>query len=82
MSGLNTKTFIEDLVKSETYSLYDLAHRLDSISDEYGNLIHKESFEDAYLISNRLRLKMISYEVEYVRSKPLESTINIDGSKD
>ena len=82
VSDLNTKTFIEDLVKSEPYSLYDLAHRLDSISDEYGNLIHKESFEDAYLISNGLRLKMISYEVEYVRSKPLESTINIDGSKE
>ena len=82
MSGLNNEMFIEDLVKSETYSLYDLAHRLDSISDEYGNLNHKESFEDAYLISNGLRLKMIAYEVEYVRPRPLESTINIDASKE
>ena len=83
ISGMNNEIFIEDLVKKETYSLFDLAHRLDSLSDDkYGNLSHQESFEDAYLISNELRLKMISYEVEYVRSKPLESPIKIDISKE
>lgn len=83
IAGMNNEIFIEDLVKEETYSLFDLAHRLDSISDDgYGNFSHKESFEEAYLISNELRLKLISYEVEYVRSEPLKSEINIDASKE
>ena len=83
MSEQSNKIFIEDLVANETYSLRDLARRFDSISaDGYGNFSHKESFEDAYLISNELRLKLNSYEVEYVRSKPLESPLKIDISKE
>ena len=83
ISGMNNEIFIKDLVKKETYSLFDLAHRLGSISDDrYGNLRHKESFEDAYLISNESRLKLVSYEVEYVRSEPLKSKVNIDVSKE
>ena len=83
ISGLNNEIFIEDLVKNETYSLFDLAHRLESIAgNNYGDLRHSESFENAYLIADGLRLKMNSYKVEYVRSEPLESSINIDISKE
>ena len=85
MLVLNNEIFIEDLRKNETYSLFDLARRLDSISgNEYGNLSHKESFEDAYLIMrNGLKLKMASYKVEYTRSKPsVVPPINIDFSKE
>ena len=85
MLVLNNEIFIEDLRKNETYSLSDLARRLDSISgNEYGNLSHKEPFEDAYLIMrNGLKLKMVSYKVGYTRSKPsVIPPINIDFSKE
>ena len=58
ISGPNNEIFIEDLVKNETYSLFELADRLRVISgDKYGELIHKESFKDAYLIYHDRRLK-------------------------
>ena len=83
IAGMNNEIFIEDMKNNETYSLYDLAHRLDSISeDKYGELHYKESFEDAYLKYDKLRLKMKSYEVTYIRSEPLIIPINIDFSKE
>ena len=83
ISGLNNEIFIEDLVKNETYSLFDLAGRLRIISgDKYGELIHKESFEDAYLIYHNLRLKMTSYELEYVCSNPVVIPMRIDYAKE
>ena len=80
--GLNTETFVDDLAKNESYSLYELARRLDALSSDYGQFTHTESFENAYLRGNGLRLKMVSYEVEYCRCPPLETSINIDGSKE
>ena len=83
MSGINNEIFIEDAAKNETYSLYDLASKLDSKSNgKYGNLSYKETFEDAYLMNKGLRLKMTSYEVDYFRSKPIVNPINIDFSKE
>ena len=83
ISGTNNEIFIEDLVKSETYSLYDLADRLGVIScDKYGELIHKESFKDAYLVHHDLRLKMTSYELEYVNSKPISIPLHINFAKE
>ena len=83
ISGSNNEIFIEDLVKNETYSLSDLADRLRVISgDIYGELIHKESFEDTYLIHHDIRLKMKFYEVEYTRSKPIKKTVRIDYAKE
>ena len=70
LDGLNTETLIEDVAKGETYSLYDLAQRLDAISHDYGLFSHEDSFEDAYLMGNGLKFKMVSYQVEYVRPKP------------
>ena len=83
ISGPNNEIFIEDLVKNETFSLFELADRLRVISgDKYGELIHKESFEDAYLIHHDFRLKMTSYEVEYVNSKPITTSTRIDFAKE
>ena len=83
ISGINNEIFIEDLVKNKTYSLFDLADRLRVISgDKYGELIHKEPFEDAYLIHHDLRLKITSYEVEYVNSKPITTPVRIDIAKE
>lgn len=78
ISGMPNEIFIEDIKKNETYSLYDLTSRLDSISgDEYGELHYNESFENAYLINNDLRLKIKSYEVTYIRFEPLIIPIKI-----
>ncbi len=83
ISGMNNEIFIEDLKKNETYSLYDLANRLNSISgDRYGELHYKELFEDAYFKNKDLKVKMKSYEVTYIRSEPLITPINIDFSKE
>jgi len=82
-SGMNNEIFIEDTTNNETYSLYDLAYRLDSkVNGSYGNLSHKEIFQEAYLINNGMRLKMVSYEVDFFRSKPIKNPINIDFSKE
>ena len=83
ISGPNNEIFIEDLVKNETFSLFELADRLRVISgDKYGELIHKESFEDAYLIHHDRRLKMNSFELEYVHSKPITTSTRIDFAKE
>ena len=82
LDGLNTETLIEDVAKGETYSLYDLAQRLDAVSHDYGLFSHEDSFEDAYLMGNGLKFKMVSYQVEYVRPKPILLPIDIDFSKE
>lgn len=82
-SGMNNEIFIEDTTNNDTYSLYDLAYRLDSKADgEYGDLNYAETFQEAYLINNGLRLKMLSYEVDFFRQKPIINPINIDFSKE
>lgn len=82
-SGMNDEIFIEDTANNDTYSLYDLAYRLDSKANgEYGDLSHAETFQEAYLINNGLRLKMLSYEVDFSRQKPIINPINIDFSKE
>ena len=80
--GLNTETFVDDLAKNESYSLYELACRLDTLESGYGQFTHSESFKNAYLRGNGLKLKIVSYEVEYCRSPPIETTLNIDASKE
>ena len=80
---MNNEIFIEDLEKNETYSLKELAGRLDSVSgNQFGELIHRESFKQAFLLYEDLRLKMTSYEVSYARQDPVEETIHIDISKE
>ena len=81
-SALNTETFVEDRAKNDSYSLYEFARRLDTISSDYGQFTHTELFEDAYILANGLRLKIASYEVEYCRSPPQEAIVRIDGSKE
>jgi len=82
-SGLNTEIFIENVQGADTYSLYDLAYRLDLKSDgKFGDLMYSELFEDAYLVSNGLRLKLVSFEVDYHRSEPHKDLMQIDFSKE
>lgn len=82
-SGMNNEIFIEDTVNNDTYSLYDLAYRLDSKANgEYGDLSYTETFHEAYLINSNLRLKMLSYEVDFIRRRPITNPLNIDFSKE
>jgi len=82
-TGLNNEIFIEDLKRGETYSLYELAQRLPNIAGkQYGELKHSESFDDAYLLNNRTRLKLVSYKVNYINFEPTEETWTIDLSKE
>lgn len=82
-TGLNTDIFIEDVFRGETYSLYDLAYRLDGKADgKYGALMYAEIFEEAYFINDGLRMKLVSYEVDYQRSKPHSELVEIDFSKE
>ncbi len=53
---MNNEVFIEDLEKRETYSLLELAVRLDHISGrQYGELTHEESFNEAFLLYDDIR---------------------------
>lgn len=83
LGGLNTDVFIDNVYCGDTYSLYELASRLDSkAGGEYGDLTYFEAFEEAYLVNDGLRLKLVSYEVEYRRSQPHTELMKIDFSKE
>ena len=82
-SGLNNQIFIEDLDMNDRYSLLDLAGRLDSLSgDNYGELSHQQSFKNAYLVYGTKRLKMTSYQANYIRPMPVETNLSLDFSKE
>lgn len=82
-TGLNNEIFIEDMKRGESYSLYELAQRLPNIANnKYGELTHSESFDDAYLLNNGLRLKLVSYKVDYINFEPTEEVWTIDFSKE
>ena len=79
---MNNAIFIEDENKSETYSLLELANRLDSLcATEYGDLSYSESFENAYFLFENFRLKLTSFELRYTRSPPLVTTARVDFSR-
>lgn len=82
-TGLNNEIFIEDMKRGESYSLYELAQRLPNTANkQYGELTHSESFDEAYLLNNGLRLKLISYKVDYINFEPTEEVWTIDFSKE
>lgn len=83
ISGVSKEIFFEDLIKNETYSLYDLQNRLNSmLDDKYGVLSHTEDYENAFLVNNDLRLKITSCTFKYVHSKPFTYPFTIDFSKE
>jgi hypothetical protein len=83
ISGLNNEIFIEDVDKGESYSIYDLANKLVPLDDKkYGVFGKEEKFENAFIKAKDVRLKMMSYKVEYVIAKPIHSTLEKDFSKE
>lgn len=81
-SGLNNEVFIEDIDREETYSLLELAIKLEKISTGFGEHTHSELFKDAYLINNGLKLKLCKYEVEYCIPEPIHHPMKMDFSKE
>jgi hypothetical protein len=83
ISALNTEIIIEDIQKSETYSYRDMASKLSSIGESaIGRFEKEEIFENAFIYYKELKLKLNSYKVEYTLSEPVQSSFEIDFSKE
>lgn len=79
----NDQTFIEDVEKSEKYSLKELEERLGKGTDtDFGEKELSLTFNDAYLHCGEMRLKMASVDLTYSMPKPINQPINIDFSKE
>ncbi len=81
-SGMTNEIIIEDKIKNEKYSLYDLEYKLGELSDDTGELSHTQEFEDAYISYNNFSLKLRAYSVKYYQSSALKTTNKIDFSKE
>ena len=75
----NNTIFVDDQAKQERYSLFDMQHRLLQLEQgRTGNYSRTERFADAYLVHQDKRLKLESFEVDYIISPPLEVKQTID----
>lgn len=82
-SALNSEIIIEDIGSGETYSLYDLGSKLRPCREaEYGTFEKIENLDDAYICINDVKLKLKGYKLKYLISKPIESEMVIDFSKE
>lgn len=78
----NNEIFIEDRIKGEIYSLFDLSNKLNcSNQNKYGNMIHEEEFNDAYIRYGSASYKLSAYRIEYEIYPPATETISIDFRK-
>ena len=83
ISGLNNEVFIEDIDKGQKYSLYDLANELTPLENKrYGIFEKEEKFENAFICNKDIKLKMVSYKVEYSITEPILTTVEKDFSKE
>lgn len=80
LNKMNNSIFIHDIAKDEQYSLHELEQRLGN--GTYGYLTYSNSFDNAFLVSDGLRLKLNSYHVEYMYSPPTSMPIHIDYTKE
>ncbi|WP_041956522.1 restriction endonuclease [Sulfurospirillum arsenophilum] len=74
----NNEIFIENYENGERYSLHDLANRLDSKSNQYGNFTNQENFEDAYIHYGTTNFKLRAYTVDYEIMPPQKLIFTID----
>lgn len=80
---LSDNIFIQDVEKDEKYSIHELENKMVKyFSDNYGELTHTDTFNDAYLISGDIKLKIKSYVISYVLSPPTIIPIKIDFSRE
>lgn len=82
-SGLNNQIFIENSKDAKKYSLLELANMLSPIGDnKYGVFNKEETFDDAFICYDDLRLKLLGYKVKYFINEPIKSIFEIDFSKE
>lgn len=83
MKGMNNEISIQDKKNNESYTIFDLETRLTNIKkDEYGEMSQTIEFEDGYISDNQTTLKIDSYKVDYIISKPQSIPIVIDYTKE
>ena len=83
MDGLTNEIFIKDNIKNEQYSIFDLEQRLTNIKEnEYGDMSKVVEFKDGYISYKDTMLKIDSYKVDYIISKPYSMPIVIDYAKE
>jgi hypothetical protein len=83
MNGMNNNIFIQDKKNNESYSIFDLQTRLTNINnEEYGEISKTIELEDGYITYNETMLKIDSYKVDYITSKPQSIPIVIDYAKE
>jgi len=83
MAGLNNEIFIDDIGGEQKYSLHELAARLAPMDGkEYGVFEKEVKFGNAFIYHRDVRLKILSYKVEYSVSRPIHQPFEIDFSKE
>lgn len=79
----NDRVLIEDLENNERYSLHDLEQKLTLIhKGEDGKFSKEYLFKNAFIYFDTLKLKLVSYKIEYTIGKPIKQPIQIDFSKE
>ncbi|HDZ9330019.1 TPA: restriction endonuclease [Vibrio cholerae] len=79
----NDLTFIEDVEKSEKYSLKTLEERLvRGTETNFGERNLTLTFDNAFLHCADMKLKMLAADIKYFISKPIDQPIHIDFSKE
>ena len=83
ISDQNDQIFIDDIERSETYSLYELASTLSPIDGkDYGVFEKEYKFENAFICNQDIRLKMVSCKIQYEIPRPVRERIDIDVAKE
>ena len=76
----NDAIIIEDLVSNERYTALQLIDRLSTshTTEEPGIFSHKETFKNAFLYYDTLKLKLRAFTITYAISLPIKDSIHID----
>ncbi|ANT65455.1 restriction endonuclease [Prosthecochloris sp. CIB 2401] len=83
MSGMNNEIFIEITDSKEKYSLHQLASDLAPLKgDEFGAFKKEVRCDEGWISGPSFRYKIKGYNVSYSLSKPFESPMVIDFSKE
>lgn len=82
-SEITDRIIIEDIEKSEKYSLFDLEGKLFILQKgNSGTFESTEKFKDAFISYGDKKLKLNGYKVEYAIGRPVKRLICIDYSKE
>ena len=79
---MQDKVFVQDIDKQQTYSLAELSDKLQLDSSTVGENFHEETFPNAYLLINELKVKLRKFDIGYTSFEPILLPIKIDGYKE